>query len=67
MGTGGMVGGAGWDHPPTDENFGEPPPLRRWTQGPGGGKFLAVEGGRKFFHPPWEAIFFEITTPVKKY
>ena len=28
--------GGGWDHPPKDENFGEPPPLRRWTQGPGG-------------------------------
>ena len=43
------------------------PPYDVGPRAQGGGKFLVAEGGRKFFHPPWEAIFSKITTPVKKY
>ena len=43
------------------------PPYDVGLRAQGGGKFLAAEGGRNFFHPPWGAIFSEITTPLKKY
>ena len=65
MGKGGMVGGG--TTPLKTKILANHPPYDVGPRAQGGGKFLAAEGGRKFFHPPWEAIFSKITTPVKKY
>ena len=65
MGTGGMVGGG--TTPLKMKILANHPPYDVGPRAQGGGKFLAAEGGRKFFHPPWGAIFSKITTPVKKY
>ena len=65
MGKGGMVGGG---PTPLTAKILANHPLTTSDPGPlGGGEFLATEGSRKFFHPPWETIFSKITTPVKKY
>ena len=65
MGKGGMVGGG--TTPLKTKILANHPPYDVGPRAQGGGKFLAAEGGRKFFHPPWGAIFSEITTPVKRY
>ena len=65
MGTGGMVGGG--PTPLTAKILANHPPYDVGPRALGGGEFLAAEGSRKFFHPPWGTIFSKITTPVKKY
>ena len=65
MGTGGMVGGG--TTPLKTKILANHTPYDVGPRTQGGGKFLAAEGGRKFFPPPWGAIFSKITTPVKKY
>ena len=50
MGKGGMVGGG--TTPLKMKILANHPPYDVGTRAQGGGKFLAAEGGRKFFHPP---------------
>ena len=64
MGKGGMVGGG--TTPLKTKILANHPPYDVGPRAQGGGKFLAAEGGRKFFHHPLGSHFFQNHHPSKK-